>query len=76
MATRRTTTPTNPPTPETPADDTAKSPTIEIPTHEVAEGETLADIAKKHETSVERLQVINAIKSPESIWPGMTLVVK
>jgi LysM repeat protein len=41
--------------------------------HTVAKGETLDQIAAKHDVDAAHLQRINAIKRPDLIWPGQKL---
>ncbi len=41
--------------------------------HEVKDGDTLDDIAKKAKTTPEDLQRLNGIKRPDLIWPGMQI---
>ena len=58
---------------------TAKRPTApeaqDAPTdvHTVADGETLEQIAEKHDTDPASLQRVNGIKRPDLIWPGMKI---
>ncbi len=75
MGTTRTATaqPTVPPTPTRPPTQTALPSGTR--THIVAKGETLSDIAKKYDTSVDALVRANALQNKDYVAFGQLLIV-